>query len=239
MKYYKTDKKYLNDRQKFSQIGVSDNLWEFIDHWPLYVGISNLARFLSIYEIFKSSLNIPGHIAEFGCWKGANLVFMAKLLKILDPNGYKLVYGFDSFEGLTNFHLEDAKALKNRNYYKGNKNSLASLIKLYSLEDDIVIKKGLIEEVLPVFLKDSSCSFSLVYIDTDLYSSTKIILETLHNRLSLGGFFVFDEWNYSNYPGETVAVREFLSSNGNNYEMINTNNTRQPSLLLKKIKNGE
>ena len=45
-----------------------------------------------------------------------------------------------------------------------------------------------------------------------------------------------DEWNYDQWPGESLAVREFLETNGDSYEMISVRNARQPSLVLKKIK---
>ena len=84
--------------------------------------------------------------------------------------------------------------------------------------------------------KDPSASFSVVYIDTDLYATTKLILDEMHSRLSKGGVFVLDEWNYEQWPGESVAVREFLEAKVDAYEMENINNARQPSLLLRKVK---
>jgi len=60
-------------------------------------------------------------------------------------------------------------------------------------------------------------------------------MELLDDRLAKGGLFVFDEWNDKRWPGETVAVREFMENNSSRYEMIHIKNTRQPSLALRKI----
>ena len=98
-----------------------------------------------------------------------------------------------------------------------------------------MIHQGLIEQTLPQFLEqDQSLSFSFVYCDTDLYSSTRQILDGLHLRLSRGGVFVLDEWNHQAYPGETVAVREFVDAHPGQYEMEHVARTRQPSLVLRK-----
>ena len=49
-----------------------------------------------------------------------------------------------------------------------------------------------------------------------------------------GGLFIFDEWNHPTWPGETTAAREFLNEHGDKYEVLHIQNTRQPTLALKK-----
>jgi hypothetical protein len=235
MKFKKIDENYFEQRKEFSLKYGQRDVWEVIDHWPLYVGNFNLQRVLSIYELLKSTLIVPGHIAEFGSWKGSNVMFMAKVLNMIDPYSNKIVYSFDSFEGLTEFHKKDNEAINLKGKYKGNLEELKDLITLNKLNDNIIIQKGYIENTLPTLLDAyPSLSFSMVYIDTDLYTSTKIILDSLHSRLIKGGLFVFDEWNYPEWPGETIAAREFLKEHSDNYEVLHIQNTRQPTLALKK-----
>lgn len=237
MKFKTLDKKYMAQRKTLSKKYGMRELWSTIDHWPLYCGTSNLARFLSIAKIFEQTLPVPGHIAEFGSWRGANLMFMAKLLRIYDAMGSKMVHCFDSFEGLNQFHSKDGSARRNAGRYKGSLEELKDFIRLYDLTDDIAIHKGYVENTLKALLeKDTGLSFSLVYCDTDLYDSTIAILNQLHPRLSKGGVFVLDEWNYETYPGESKAVEEFMREYGDSYAMEHIAGTRQPSLLLRKIK---
>lgn len=236
MKFHSQNQEYYQHRKELStQLGPRE-LWSVIDHWPLYCGVGNLTRFLAIYDIFKSTLTVPGHVAEFGCWRGANLMFLAKLLRIYDPNGTKVAYGFDSFEGLTAFSDEDGDAKLNQGKYKGVLEELQNCLKLYGLSDDVIIEKGLIEDTLPKLVeKNKALSFSFVYIDTDLYKSTQVILESLHPRLSVGGVFLFDEWNDETYPGEGQAANEFLKKFGDCYQVEHVA-ARQPSLIIRKIK---
>jgi hypothetical protein len=237
MKFEAIDRRYLSERKRLSEKYGLRELWSVVDHWPLYCGIANLARFMAISDILRGTLNVPGHVAEFGSWRGANLLFMAKLLRIYDPHGSKGIHCFDSFEGLTEFSEQDADASQFNGQYKGSFEELKDTVALYEMQDEIVIHKGLIEETLPKILDDNKAlTFSLVYCDTDLYRSTRTILQYLHPRLAKGAVFVFDEWNKENFPGEGVAVNEFLKEFGDWYEVETILHTRQPSLLIRKIK---
>lgn len=237
MKFEKLDKKYLAERRKFSAENGAQDLWSVIDHWPLYVGISNLGRFMAIADLLRSTFDVPGHVAEFGSWKGANLLFMTKLLKIYDPFGNKVVHCFESFEGLNTFTPQDGQSRNTeQGTYKGELEELLQLMALYELDDDIEIHKGDIATTLPLALEDEGLTFSFAYCDTDLYEPSHIILESLHPRLAKGGLFVFDEWNYSKWPGEGLAVRKFMEKHGDSYQMEHVSNARQPSIALRKIR---
>ena len=232
MKFETADKRYLTNRKQFSEKMGNRELWSIMDQWPLYVGIGNLSRFMVISDLLRSTLDVPGHIVEFGSWKGANLMFMAKLMQIYDPNGSKEVLCFESFEGLQTITDRDNNVVSGA--YKGNYERLIDLINLYDLQDNIVIHMGNIIEILPILLKNEALNFSFVYCDMDLYEPTKLVLDCIHPRLSKGGLIVLDEWNYARWPGESIAVSEFLDTH-DGYEMKHVRNARQPSLVLKKI----
>lgn len=236
-KFYEIDKIYLEDRQKLSEKYGKRDLWKVIDPWGLYVGISNLSVKLSVADLLRSTLDVPGHVAEFGTWRGDNLMLMAKILRIYDPYGSKVVHGFDSFEGLTEFVKEDKISPDSvKGLYKGSYEELMDFISLYKMNNEIIIHKGLIEDTLPKTVKENQAlSFSFVYCDTDLYSSTKVILDNVHDRVSKGGLIVFDEWNHEHFHGEGLAVREFLEEHGDKYEMRHIKHTRQPNMVLEKI----
>ena len=237
MKFAAKDERYLDRRRAFSKKTGPHELWSMIDHWPLYAGTANIGRFIAISDMLRSTLTVPGHVAEFGSWRGANLLFMAKLLNIFDPHGSKTVHCFDSFEGLTTFNAEDgADTDAARGSYAGSFDELLEMIELSELQDDIVLHKGLIQNTLPhVLSENASLTFSFVYCDTDLFEPTKIILESLHHRLAKGGLFVFDQWNDSRWPGEGRAANEFMKEYGELYEACHVSHARQPTLVLKRI----
>ena len=52
--------------------------------------------------------------------------------------------------------------------------------------------------------------FSFVYIDGDLYQTTKDSLEFFYSRMVSGGIMMFDDWQWKLCPGVERAVNEFL-----------------------------
>ena len=235
MKFKSLDEQYFARREAFAKQIKNPELWNLIDHWPLYVGNVNLARNLAISDLFRSTLSVPGDAVEFGCWKGSTTLLLAKLLKIYDPNGPKLVHVFDSFEGLTQFHVADASATNQFGNYQGSRQHLEDCAKLADVHEMISIHEGSIENTLPVFVgQQKQSKFSFVLCDTDLYSSTSTIMQHMWGQLSIGGIMVFDQWNTLEFPGEGIAVNEFLESIPASFEMIKPQNTRQPSLALRR-----
>jgi hypothetical protein len=102
-------------------------------------------------------------------------MFMAKVLNMIDPYSNKLVYSFDSFEGLTEFDEKDNEALSLKGAYKGSLEELTDLMALNNLDDNINIQKGYIENTLPALIEaDHALSFSLIYCDTDLMLRLKL-----------------------------------------------------------------
>lgn len=153
MKFASEDKRYLEARRAYSEQVGPQEMWSLLDHWPLFVGNSNLARYMAIADLLRATLDVPGHVAEFGSWRGSNLMFMAKLLKIWDPRSSKVVHCFESFEGLATFAAEDGKAaIDAGGGYRGSYEELIAMIGLYELQDDIEIHKGLIQDTLPQLL---------------------------------------------------------------------------------------
>src|SRR5437016_426794 len=81
-----------------------------LETWPAYVRRLHLTRFLAHYELFKHVIDLPGCIVEIGVSRGISFFTWAKLMESFCPGDRKRkVYGFDSFEGLQDFHAKDGK----------------------------------------------------------------------------------------------------------------------------------
>lgn len=233
-KFALDDNSYLSKRQKFADSLGVPNLFSFIDQFGLYAGAQTLAARLYTYDVIKTTIQVPGHIMEFGVWHGSNLLFMSKLLRLLQPSTTKLVFGFDNFSGLPAAHSNDgveAKALAG--HYKGNEEVLREAIKLYDLEEWVHLVKGDAMKSIPAF-EDAfpEAVVSLAWIDFDLYEPTKVALDFLSRRLAIGGVIVFDEAISQIWPGETVAMLEFLEKSGAKYRMEANTLGRQPVMHL-------
>src|ERR1700754_4926392 len=66
---------------------------DLIHQFPSFVGHMTLSRFLGLYELYKMTLGVAGHIAEAGVYKGAGTLFLAKLAQIFEPESLTLVHG--------------------------------------------------------------------------------------------------------------------------------------------------
>lgn len=230
-KFATEDQNYFKNRECLADKYRDTKLWFVADNWPLFSGRVNIARFLSIYDLVKRVIDLPGHFCELGCWNGTNLVFLAKLVSILKPHGCTEVFGFDSFRGLRSIDGEkDTTRSVAEGKYKGNIDLLEDALRLYQLEAFVRLVKGNIEETVPFFLQErKDVRFAFIYMDVDLYSPTKVGIELLYPRLVKGGIMVFDQYNIENWPGEASAVHDVL---GNDVPIYSVPFTRQPTAYI-------
>jgi SAM-dependent methyltransferase len=227
---------YATRMLDFSRQMGDRELWSVVWQFPLYAEEYALARCIKIADLLRSTLDVPGNVAEFGSWQGANLLYMAKLLRIFSPHAPKRTYCFESFKGLDTFTPPDGDAKRFSSAYQGSREHLEEVIELFEMQQEIVIYEGDVAETLPrVLTENQALRFSFIYCDVDLYKPTVDILDNVHERLSAGGLLVFDEYGWDEFPGETLAVDEFLRAHPGAYETQYLPDTRQPTLALKKL----
>lgn len=117
-----------------------------------------LSRFLALYEVYKMTLGVAGHIAEAGVYKGAGTLFLAKLTQIFEPESLTLVHGFDWFEG-TKVTPEETNVMDGS--YKEDYSRLMRLIQAQKLDHLVHIHKLDLRTELDSSLKKISiCSSS-------------------------------------------------------------------------------
>lgn len=176
-----------------------------------------LKRFLAHHELFKMTLDIPGDICELGVYKGLGLFTWANFLEMhAIGDRTKIVYGFDSWGGLTGLSEKDNRAQEGE--FKSTLEEIDSAIKIFDGDRFMPSKRriipitGNIEETVPDFIsRHQEIRFSLVHFDCDLYRPTKIALEAIWPKVSRGGLALFDEYAIHDWPGETCAVDEFFA----------------------------
>ena len=234
VKFEEQDNKYLKKRKNFAVRVGFPALFDYIDQFGLYAGAQTIGSKLFTYEAIKRTLIIPGHIAEFGVWKGSNLLYMAKVLKLLQPNTHKLIFGFDNFTGLPTPNEEDGPfATELVGKYKGDEKILRDAINLYDLDDWCHLIVGDAVQTIIEFEKARpEALISLAWIDFDIYEPCAVALDFLSRRLAIGGIIVFDEAISYLWPGETKAMIEFLNKSGGTYKMESNKISRQPTMMI-------
>lgn len=181
---------------------------DYIHHFPAFVGHQTLARFITLYELYKQTLGVAGHIAEIGIWKGTSSLFFAKLMRLFEPETLTLVHGFDNFEG--------AKITEEEKYVEEGEcqEDYDRLMRLISAQgyDNIVKVHNLdVTTELPAFFEEHvHLQFKLIFADIGIYEVVKSTLEHFWPRLTSGGVMIFDQFNHEVAPGEARAIREFM-----------------------------
>ncbi len=190
--------------------------------WPRHSlvtqNVAATARTLFLNDIYKSIIDVPGVICEFGVQWGGTLTQLSNLRAIYEPfNHSRTIYGFDTFTGFPSTSEKD-----------GNKYKVGDLGTIENHEDTIDEILDLIESLSPLpgikkhqLIKGDVCQtfapwlddnphaiIALAFLDMDLYEPTKAVLSQITPRLTKGSVLVFDELNCKAFPGETVALRE-------------------------------
>jgi hypothetical protein len=177
---------------------------------------------LSRIELFKMIQDIPGTIIECGVYKGNSLMLYMQLSMILEPYAInRSIVGFDTFSGFRSIDEEKDPNDINEAMFSDAK---AEYIEEMIAANDLIrpvnriprceIVKGDIVKTVPEFVKNRpELVVSMLILDTDLYASTKVALETFLPYMPKGAIVVLDEVAYRNFPGETSALRECIDLN--------------------------
>jgi predicted O-methyltransferase YrrM len=199
----------------------------YLDLFPVYASRRAFIRVLAHYELFKLTMDLPGHYADFGVYYGKSFFSWHKFIEAMTPTAtHKKVIGFDTFSGFSTLAQQDGGSnpaiqkevggLSSETFL----NEFESLMRLHN-DDGVIpsnrgtIVKGDITQTLPRWLAENpEIRFCLVNIDVDLYEPTLAILRDCWDRLVIGGVLVLDEYATSQWPGESKAWDEFAQARG-------------------------
>lgn len=173
---------------------------------------------VSRYELYKMILNVPGDIVECGVYQGNSFLWMAHLSVILEPYAINRRFvGFDTFEGFASIdETKDPTDISAKNFSDTSYEVISESLRALDLVRPVnrikrfELVKGDIVETVPQYLKDNpGFTCSLLILDTDLYKPTLVALQNFIPHMPKGAIVVFDEFNYENFRGETIALKEF------------------------------
>lgn len=179
----------------------------------------NSSPTIPFHSIFQH-VTVEGLFLEFGVHKGGSIRGIAEL------NPDRMIYGFDSFEGLPEDWKDDSP-----------KGRFACDIPT-DLPKNVELVVGLFQHTLEDFIRINNRPISFIHIDCDLYSSTKYIFDALKNNLREGTVIAFDE--IYGFPGweefEYKAFVEFLEENEMDIETLGKYGTNRAAFVLKRKK---
>ena len=165
----------------------------------LFLRSSLLSRILTVSDVYKTIIDIPGSIFDLGCWWGQNSVLFENLRAIYEPfNKQRKIVSFDSFEGYTNWSDKDLKSeVFNENTYATSasyEQFLKTLLETHEGLNNLGHQRGIHEIVkgdatktVGAYLeKNPETIVALAAFDLGLYEPTKSVLETIKPHLVPG-----------------------------------------------------
>lgn len=150
---------------------------------------------------------IPGDLVEFGIFQGH---WINRFWEMAEGLGLRRrIYGFDSFQGLSDPHPEFDFGFWQTGQYTCSFEDVARNVKLAS-RPNIKLIPGFFSESLQSPEALLAGPFSFARIDCDIYEPALECLRYLSGRLSDGAILVFDDWPHERGFGEQRAFEEWL-----------------------------
>ena len=191
------------------------DVWDYENGFYWFSPKSRLNKMLAHYELYKTIVNIPGHIFELGVYKGASLVRFATFRDALENDYSRKIVGFDAFGAFPTSKLQVEDDLDFIKRFEGagghglNESEISDILKSKGFENFNLIK-GNIFDTLPKYLSaNPETRIAFLHLDMDVKEPTDFALELLYERVVPGGIVVFDDYNLA--AGETISVDEFVS----------------------------
>jgi len=182
---------------------------DYLHDFTAYIGHMSLNRLLTIYELYKKTLGLAGHIADLGVYKGASSLLFAKMIKIFESETLTLCHGFDWFQGTITSDRDSRLVMDGG--YKTDYEDIVELIKKQGFENILKIHKlDLRNDLKKFFGEHAHLRFKLVMMDAGTYDVMKASIPFFYERLIPGGIMVFDQYAHEFAPGETLALSECL-----------------------------
>jgi hypothetical protein len=194
------------------------DFWEAENTWYWNAPVSRLSKAIAQWEIYKSIIELPGEIAEFGTYKAASLIRLATFREIAESAHSRRIVAFDAFgrfpsagEGSS----QDAASFVERFEAEGgdglSEDEVGSILQVKGFAN-IDLVGGDIFETLPNHLeRHPELRLALVHVDVDLHAVTRLVLDLTAPLLVQEGLFMLDD--YGKVAGATQAVDEFLLDN--------------------------
>ncbi len=210
----------------------------------LFIKRQDMSRIIMMHELYKKIINLHGIICEFGVQWGNNLALFESFRGMYEPYNYnRKIVGFDTFTGFPTVDKKDGKSkIIQKSAYSTTKNYDKYLEKILSYHEQespvshikkFELVKGDAKTTIKQYLKKNpETVIAFAYFDFDIYQPTKACLKAILPHLTKGAVIGFDELNFHDFPGESLAFNEILGIN--NFRIYRNQNNPLASYIIYK-----
>jgi hypothetical protein len=169
------------------------------------LGGGNLCNLFLIIKFYLPRLP-PGHIVEFGSYRGGGAIFMAALASKFLPG--RKVFGFDTFSGMpATDRRVDHHAMGS--FADVDLAELRHYVNKIGLADNLEYVQGDFADTVAPTLRNVS-SISLAHIDCDIRSAIECAYEAAKPYMVSGGYWILDDPMVSDCLGAAEAMEDLL-----------------------------
>lgn len=153
--------------------------------------------------------NVPGAIAEFGCYEGTTSLFVRRLLDLSGQSETREFHVYDSFAGLP--EKVGADSSPSGEQFKGGELSVSKKRFIANFKRASLalpdIHKGWFSALTPADVPDE---IAFAFLDGDFYESILDSLQLVWPRLAHGGIVTIDDYAREALPGVEKAVADYF-----------------------------
>jgi hypothetical protein len=208
--------------------------WDYENGFYLTSHITRIAKMLAHYELYKSIIDLPGHIVECGVFKGASLIRFATFRELYENPFSRKIIGFDAFGKFPEYEdIDDKKFIEKFVEEAGDGIPIVELKEILSNKafTNYELVQGDILKTIPKYISDHhELKIALLHIDVDVYHPTLVILQNLYDKVVKNGLIIFDD--FGTVAGETKAIDEFFKDKNVAIEKLAISHV--PSFIRKK-----
>tara|TARA_B100000795_G_C22629753_1_gene372169 strand:+ start:80 stop:793 length:714 start_codon:yes stop_codon:yes gene_type:complete len=188
---------------------------EFLQSWAsrLIAGVNpavihNIEKYYTLKKVHYLSAieNISGDYLEFGVFTGSSFCHSIRCnqkLRYLNPLvGEKRFFGFDSFCGFGEIDDDEKHPFYTDENFETDKDKVERRVKKIAKDTQFTLVPGYFSDSLAAGPESFGIQkSSIIFIDSDTYSSSKEALDFCDKTLQLGTFIILDD--YYSYKGSS------------------------------------
>lgn len=200
--------------------------WDAYNEFLLNGSLERFSKFLARYELFGKVSGKPGDVVECGVFKGAGVLYWAKLLQLFNPLSIRKVVGFDSFGGYPEKTTQEGEKktgsgfIQQAAYTAVQPEEIMETARKAGLEKRVELVKGDATFTTKEYAeKNRGFRIALLNLDFDVYEPTRAALENFYKLVVPGGVIAFDEYAIRGW-GESDAVDEFFEGKRVAYQTL-------------------